>query len=224
MVDGSGRLREGGGMKTYVLKGVALLSPKEQDDRDIATLQGLCRGILADGVVNEAEAREFQKWVERFHAQNPVWPLTDIVERLDRIFDDGVVDEAEAAELKWVMEALCGIASMEPESPGAAILLPVNDPQPPVVFKGREFVVTGNFAKAKRAVVMGWIEQRGGVARDTVPTRDTDYLVIGAIPSKGWKHGSWGRKIEDGVQLRDGGGKLAVISEEHFLRAIEGTV
>ena len=72
-------------MRTYVLKGVALLSPKEQDDRDIATLQGLCRGILADGLVNEAEAREFRKWVERFHAQNPVWPLADIVERLDRI-------------------------------------------------------------------------------------------------------------------------------------------
>ena len=211
-------------MKTYVLKGVPLMSPKELADRDIATLQGLCRGILADGVVNEAEAREFRKWVERFHAQNPVWPMTDIVERLDRIFEDGVVDAAEQAELKWVMEALCGIEGPEPgkeEEVVAACSLPIDQPQPVVSFAGKEFVVTGNFAAAKRSTVMEWIEARGGIARDAAPTLSTDYLVIGAIPSKGWKHGAYGRKIELGTELRETRGKPAIISEDHFLKAVK---
>lgn len=209
-------------MKTYMLKGSAVLSLKEQDDRDIAELQGMCRGILADGVVNEAEARAFREWIERYHLENPVWPLCDIVERLERIFDDEVVDEEERAELKWVMECLCGMRAPVDDQPApvAAFALPVDHPPPPLVFEGRAFVVTGNFAAAKRTKVLDWIKERGGIASDSAPTWQTDYLVIGSIPSKGWKHGAWGRKIEAGMDMKSSGGKIAIIAEDHFLREI----
>lgn len=106
-------------------------------------------------------------------------------------FNDGQVDAAEAAELKWVMEALCGVEGTEPgeEEVVAAFSLPIDQPQPKVLFTGKEFVVTGNFAAAKRGTVMEWIEAQGGVARDGMPSSATDYLVIGAIPSKGWNTG-----------------------------------
>lgn len=211
-----------GGMKTYMLKGSAVLSMKEQDDRDIAALQGMCRGILADGVVNEAEAKTFRNWIERYHMESPVWPLSDIVERLDRIFEDGIADEEELAELKWVMECLCGMreAVDDPAVPAAAIALPIDSPPPALMFEGRAFVVTGNFAAAKRGKVLEWIKERGGIASDSAPTAQTDYLVIGSIPSKGWKHGAWGRKIEAGMELKSCGGKIAIIAEDHFLREI----
>lgn len=138
-------------------------------------------------------------------------------------FNDGQVDAAEAAELKWVMEALCGVEGTEPgeEEVVAAFSLPIDQPQPKVLFTGKEFVVTGNFAAAKRGTVMEWIEAQGGVVRDGMPSSATDYLVIGAIPSKGWKHGAYGRKIEAGMEMKESGAKLAVISEDHFIRAIK---
>src|SRR5690242_19637999 len=105
-------------MKTYVLT-----TPKDSNGQPLAMfranilnnagkaidqLAGLCTGILADGVVTDTEAEFFRQWVKAHTPSQPIWPFTDIVARLDRIYAEGKVDDEERLELKGIMESICG--------------------------------------------------------------------------------------------------------------------
>lgn len=197
----------------------------EQDvSKLVAQLTGICSGILADGEVNEHEALFFANWVRKNAPAVPVWPFTDILARVERIFADGVCDEEERAELKIIMEGLCGLGqeedletSVESELDDALSVLPYCIPQPhPLVFANKHFVVTGKFAYGTRSAVFNAIKALGGIPSDSAPGAATHYVVIGTFGSSDWVHSSQGRKIEKAVQLRESGTGLHIIAEEHW--------
>ena len=188
----------------------------------INELCGICEGILSDGVVNEQEAQFFADWVREAVRLEPVWPLTDLLARVTRIFEDGHCDDEERGELKEVMESLCGQKSEADGASRFSTELPLDRPQPElVVFPHRTFSITGKFAYGARRKVMGAIETRGGRASDSPPNRESHYLVIGVFASRDWVHSSYGRKIEQAVKLRDSGSGIAIISEEHWKKFIQ---
>ncbi|GAA4379630.1 BRCT domain-containing protein [Hymenobacter koreensis] len=181
-------------------------------------LVGLCTGILADGEVSEREAVFFAEWVRKHAAEEPVWPLTAVLHRVERIFEDGVCDAEERAELQEVMEQLCGFAQAPtPTAETRSTVLPLCVPQPhPLVFADKQFVVTGKFAFGARTAVFEAIDALGGQATDASPTRSTDYLVVGVFASRDWINTSHGRKIEKAVQLREKGTGIRILSEDHW--------
>jgi NAD-dependent DNA ligase len=181
-------------------------------------LVGICTGILADGEVNENEAAFFAQWVRTHAPDEPIWPFTDILKRIERIFADGVCDAEEREELKTVMQALCGLEEARPE-PAAVQLtttLPLCVPQPALEFDGQQFVVTGKFAHGPRTAVFEAIERLGGKPTDSSPTQSTNYLVVGVFASRDWVNTSHGRKIEKAVQLRTKGTGINIVSEAHW--------
>jgi hypothetical protein len=187
----------------------------------IDQLCGICAGILADGVVTEEEAKFFANWVQTYAPMEPVWPFTDILARVERIFSDGRCDAEELDELKAIMEALCGHIAKTGTEETQSTKLPLDFPPPdPVVFSNRLFNVTGKFALGPRRKVMVEIEQRGGIASDSAPTRESHYLVIGIFASRDWAHTNYGRKIEHAVDLRKSGSGISIISEQHLKRFI----
>lgn len=181
-------------------------------------LVGICTGILADGEVSEREALFFAEWVRSHAADTPVWPFTDVLNRLERIFADGICDAEEREELKQVMEAICGFsAAPMPQAETLSSTLPLCLPAPVALqFPGKQFVVTGKFAYGARSAVFEAIQALGGQPLDTAPTRGTDYLVIGVFASRDWVNTSHGRKIEKAVQLREKGTGIRILSEEHW--------
>jgi len=181
----------------------------------IDQLSGICAGILADGVVSEAEAKFFAEWVQKYSPYEPQWPFNDILSRIDRIFEDGICDADEREELREVMESICGYTQDTAAEETYSTTLPL-DPAPPseIVFPERVFNVTGKFAFGARKTVMKAIEERGGDPRSTSPTNASNYLVIGAFASRDWHSTNYGRKIEKGVALREKGSGLCIISEE----------
>jgi hypothetical protein len=187
----------------------------------IDQLSGICAGILADGEVSDAEARFFGAWVRKYAPYEPVWPFTDILKRVDRVFADGHIDDAERAELKTVMEALCGYSETASPAETYAATLPIDSPQPvPVLFPEHSFVITGRFAFGTRHKVIEAISARGGVATDGFPNCESQYLVIGTFASRDWYNTNYGRKIERAVELRNSQSGIAIISEEHWQRFV----
>lgn len=187
----------------------------------IDQLSGICSGILADGEVNDAEARFFADYVRKFATYEPVWPFTDILARIDRIFADGYCDENERKELKAVMEGLCG--HFEQTDPGETYssALPLDTPTPdPIIFPERNFVVTGRFAYGTRKKVDEAISNLGGISTGSSPMGNTHYLVIGIFASRDWANTNYGRKIERAVELRETGSGISIISEEHWKQFI----
>jgi NAD-dependent DNA ligase len=187
----------------------------------IDQLSGICAGILADGVVSEHEANFFADWVRKFAPFEPVWPMTDILARVERVFADGVCTTEECMELKAVMEALCGYTSQTDAVETYTTALPINSPQPhPVILTDKLFNITGRFAFGTRQKVLEAITSHGGIASDSSPTKKSHFLVIGTFASRDWIHTNYGRKIERAVELRNSGSGIAIVSEEHWRKYV----
>jgi hypothetical protein len=216
-------------MRDYVLT-----SPRDKDGQPIRIfranlennvskaidqLSGICAGILADGEVNVREAAYFADWVQKYAAYEPVWPFTDILARVERIFADGCCDDDEREELRGLMQAICGQQTASEPAEVFSSSLPLDAPSPSQIsFPGHNFCITGRFAFGTRRKVLDAIEKMGGAPSDAHPTRETHYMVIGTFASRDWYNTNYGRKIERAVELRKDGTGIAIVSEEHWRR------
>lgn len=206
---------------------------KRLADRSVDELIGLCKGIIADGIVQEGEVRFLASWLERSRDITDVWPVNIIAERISSILEDGIIDENEKVEL---FEVLCEITGSRPgleildKNTGeilenvshASTTLPIDKPAPEIFFENRLFCLTGKFCYGTRDACKTEVLSRGGQVQSS-PTAKTNYLVIGLIGSTDWIHSTHGRKIEYALKLREKGLPVSVVTEEHWVKYIEQT-
>ena len=189
------------------------------DDRQINELIGLAHGIIADGKVNQAEAKHLQKWLAANSevSGNPV--VGTLFLRVDEMLRDGHLGANESSELLETLTRFAG-GDFELGEMLKSTDLPLDDPQPVPIFQERRFCFTGTFAYGSRSDCSRAIESRGG-AREERPTRNTNYLVVGAYATDSWAHSAWGRKVEKVLDLREKGTTIAIIGESHWARFID---
>lgn len=190
-------------------------------DRQIDTLIGLCKGIVADETVNQAEAEALHNWLVANEANVRSHPVTyPLLEQVTEMLRDGHLDLNESAELLATLRLFAG----EAQGAGEFITssdLPLDNPPPVIVFKSRSFLCTGTFAFGTRPKCVAEIEKRGGTYAKSV-RRDLDYLVLGNYVTPSWKHETFGTKIEKAMMWRDEREMpLAIVSEEAWLKAGE---
>lgn len=186
-------------------------------DRASNELVGICRGLLADGHVNEMEAAFLKDWIERNAQFVGVYPFDQIYRVLSEILRDGKIDSDESADLHDTLIRFIGGEAFDEtaQTTSLSTALPLNDPQPTIVYPGSAFVVTGTFVFGKREKVANEIEHRGGVICAS-PSKKTQHLVIGELGSRDWINSNAGRKIEKAVELRKSGCAIAIVSEPHW--------
>ncbi len=184
-------------------------------------LSGICNGILADGIVNQAEAEFFCKWMANHEDLKSEWPFSDLLDRIQRIYSDGIITVDEQEELRDVMQAIIGQGYNTLESAALSTGLPLNKNIPtPFLFTNKQFTLTGKFALGTRKVVADLIQTKGGVVSDGFPSKATDYLVIGVFASRDWQFTNYGRKIERAIALREQNNTLVILSEHHLKKAL----
>ncbi len=89
-----------------------------------------------------------------------------------------------------------------------------------LIFVNKSYCFTGKLAELKRTQAEREVRARGGLTTETVNER-LDYLVIGSIPAIGWKHRSYGNKIEKARKIAsDRNSKLHLIPETLFMDAL----
>lgn len=185
------------------------------NDRKIDELIGLCKGIISDGVIVDAEVEYLMQWLDNNRDVKDIWPASVIYSRMAGMLLDGMLDdEDERALLKTLMDVTGGPV-IQAEISSMSSMLPLCDPAPTVEFKSKTFCMTGEFLAGKRGQVEGMILMMGGNVSNRV-TLKTDYLVVGSIGSKDWMHSTHGRKIEEAVALRTKGVPIRIVSEEHW--------
>ncbi len=85
---------------------------KSADDRfnivDNPELIGLCRGVIADGMINLAEAEYIQKWLAERPNLLETWPASDLNRLLVKALEDGVLSTHEQKELSDMLEEVIG--------------------------------------------------------------------------------------------------------------------
>jgi NAD-dependent DNA ligase len=191
---------------------------KRRIERDTENLLGLARGLTADGQLDEAETACLVDWLNKHAHASRTWPAKVVYERVARALEDGVIDAEERQELFELLRQMVG-----PDYPGAmaSTELPFADPSVQVFHSGFSFCATGKFAYGPRNLVEKEIEKRGGFVHGMV-TLGTDYLIIGSVGSRDWKHSCYGNKIEKAATYREKGSRIAIVGEDRWVAALEG--
>lgn len=192
---------------------------KSIDDRQIDTLIGLGKGLMADGRISQDEAEFLLGWLiqSRQATDNPI--ITNLYNKVNSFFSDGVLDESESEELLSILHQLSGGPTVVGEF-GRATTLPINNPMPNIDFLARSFLFTGTCAFGTRKECQAATEQLGGINAKSV-TMDLHYLVIGTYVTDSWAHETFGRKIEKAMEYRNQGLPLVIITEEHWAASAE---
>jgi len=182
-------------------------------NRAINELIGYMRGIIADDYVSSKECEQLAKWLIANREIADIWPVSVLVERIDRIYQDGVADEEERADLAELLKEMTGRQDDESFALGPSDL-PLTDPAPEIVFDQNEFVLTGRFFHGPRRICRAEIESRGGHFSDNVRL-ETMYLVIGSLMSSDWKYSTHGNKIQKAVEYQHRC-RISIVSEKHW--------
>jgi NAD-dependent DNA ligase len=185
---------------------------KSIDDRQIDTLIGLSKGLLADGKVDQAESEFLLTWLiqSRQTTENPV--IINLLEKVSSFLKDDVLDADESAELFSILSKISGEKAEIGEIAKTASL-PLCEPAPEIVFQNQVFVFTGTCAYGTRKECQAVVEELGGTHIRNV-TKALNYLVLGTYVTDSWIHESYGRKIEKAMKYRDDGVPLSIVSEQ----------
>lgn len=197
------------------------INRERRRDRATDELIGLCKGLLADGHLQDVEAKFLVDWL-RAHAEFAAeYPFNSLIEKIEHALLHGVLDHDEEKDIVDVMLRLSGNpnTSIAAAASQGSASLPLDAPPPPISFDSRLFVVTGVFHFGSRRHVMDVIESRGGSVATAV-SKKVNFLVVGNLGSEDWIHSSFGRKIERAVELKRECSTLSIVSEDHWAMAL----
>jgi len=184
-------------------------------DRQIDTLVGLGKGLVADGKIDQGEAEFLLSWLvqNQQYGESPI--VANLFQKVSRMLEDGVLDETESAELLALLKSFSGEKSEIGEL-GKPTSLPLDNPVPRIVFVGKQFLFTGTCVFGTRRDCQAAVDSLGGLNSSKV-TKSLDYLVIGTYVTDSWAHETYGRKIEQAMSYRESGLPIAIITEEAWI-------
>jgi hypothetical protein len=187
-------------------------------DRGTDELIGLCRGVLADGVLAYQEVTFLFDWLGRNEPVRKTLAGRKLYDAIGKVVLKGCMDIGEEGAL---VDLLLGITGGNPGGSGNSMYsttLPLDDPPPKIVIPQKAFCLTGKFKLGTRDECQERVIATGGIIHVN-PTRATNYLVIGLLGSRDWAHSNSGRKIEHAVELRESGCGICLVAEAHWAKA-----
>jgi DNA polymerase III epsilon subunit-like protein len=193
------------------------LPVEKRTDRAIDDLFCLCRSVTADGILTCDEAVAIQSWLEKQGDALNTWPASAIYPRLKEMLSDGILDAEEQVELLGILQKFSG--TPDDEYAKNSTRLPFSDPEPEIAWDGTGFVFTGEFVSARRSDLEKLVPHFGGALQKSV-TKKTSFLVVGEMASREWAHATFGRKIARAMELRTSGHPIAIVSEKHWMQAV----
>lgn len=193
---------------------------------DLQTLQGLCHGIMADGIINDDEIRELDKWMDDNEHLISYYPYDEIRSLVISVLSDGKIDDIERKRLMAYFSEFSNITSEETKqiiknNTSDILISGICTIDPKVEFIEKTFCFTGVAKRATRNELIDFVQNHGGYFSDNV-SRKTDYLIVGDNGNPCWAFACYGRKVEKAIELRKEGKKVSIVHEFDFWDFAEG--
>lgn len=198
-----------------------LLNRKHRVDRDLDELLGLAKGLVADGVVNQAEGEFLEGWLRCNREVCTHEPILMLYNRVSEMLEDRLLDAEEQAELLYLLSEFTGLVPEAEVVENITTRLPFDHPAPVIQIQDRTFCFTGRFVSGTRRECEGVVIDRGGMIHPRIAGH-VDYLVVGFFGSDDWAHTAFGRKIEAAMELQKKGAGIKIVSEDHWLSHVHG--
>lgn len=195
---------------------------------DLQTLQGLCHGILSDGIINEEEIFGLNKWLEENEHLNTYYPYDEIRSLVLSILSDNIVDEEEKIVLKAYFNQFVKLRDNTTDEQIKKETADVHisglcTSEPNVIFSGRTFCITGVLKRGNREDLQNAIRKLGGIATDSL-NKKTDYLIVGDNGNPAWAFSCYGRKVEKALSMRKEGHTIMLIHEFDFADIVDDLI
>jgi len=192
---------------------------------DLQLLQGICHGILADGIIDEKEIIALEKWLEGNTHLNSYYPYDEIRSLILSIVADGKIEEEEKLVLKAYLKQFVIIENEEISRKINSDTKDINitghcTSDPNIEIKNKTFCITGILKSGNRATIENQIKELGGNPVKNV-TKETDYLIVGDNGNKAWAFACYGRKVEKALELRKSGHTITLIHEFDFMDILQ---
>ncbi|HEX3809789.1 MAG TPA: hypothetical protein VHW02_08800 [Rhizomicrobium sp.] len=187
------------------------------DDRQVTELIGICRGLIADDTVNQAEAEFLQKWLAANAGitSNPV--VCNLLQRITKLLEARALHMEESKALFETLEKFTG-NNIELGEVLKSSKLPIDDPAPTLIFENKRYCFTGTFAFGTRNDCEAVVAELGAGYGSL--TLKTNYLVIGAYATDSWIQSAYGRKIERAIEMKQEGHPIAIVGEGHWVNFV----
>lgn len=180
--------------------------------RSSAALIGIAQGLICDNQLNDSEIGFLQKWLEANDVISTTFPGDVLYSRIKNAIADGVITNDERKYLIDTLQQLVG-ETLEELADNTHISSLAIDNVSEISFRGKRFVLTGDFVFGSEEKCTEFTSCFGGEVRKSI-SKKIDYLVVGGLGSKQWKHGSFGTKIEHAMQLKSRGNSILIIHED----------
>ena len=192
---------------------------------DLQTLQGLCHGILADGVITEKEVYDLNIWLEENGHLNTYYPYDEIRSLLLSIVSDNKIDEEEIIVLKAYFKQFvkledAGVRRQIESETSEITLAGLCTSEPNLEFEGKTFCITGVLKRGNRETLQNDIRKLGGIPTESI-SKKTDYLIVGDNGNPAWAFSCYGRKVEKALSLRKEGHTITLIHEFDFADIVD---
>lgn len=192
---------------------------------DLQILHGICHGILADGVIDEKEILDLEKWLDKNTHLSTYYPYDEIRSLILSIVSDGKIEEEEKLVLKAYLNQFVNLENKVIEDQINRETSDINisghcTSDPEIELDGKIFCITGVLKSGNRASLEKTISDLGGIPTKSL-TKKTDYLIVGDNGNQAWAFACYGRKVEKALDLRKNGHKISLIHEYDFIDAIE---
>jgi NAD-dependent DNA ligase len=187
--------------------------------RSCEALIGICSGLIADGQLNDKEITFLRTWLSGNDGLRQTWPAEIIFRRIEEVMADGLITVDERQYLIQTLEDLVGGSFADTGAISTtSTRLPINN-DVQIVVPEQSFCFTGQFLYATRSACERLLSNWGGIVVPNV-TKKTNYLVIGELASREWKHSSHGLKIEKAIDAQNQGSNIKIIAEAQWIAAI----
>lgn len=187
---------------------------KAIEARSLDELIGVCKGVVADGIVTGSEAEYILNWLMANQSVATTFPANVLYPRLVEMLADGRLDDAEARELLGSLRQLTG-ENGQMGAVNQSLSLAFDSPFPDLTFSGQTFCFTGEFGYGMRTHVQARTQALGAQISDNVCLRGC-IVVVGCLGSEAWLHSTHGRKIEKAVEARTHGKPVSVVPEDYW--------
>lgn len=188
--------------------------------QDVQRLLGFCHGVMADGVLSDAEIRALAEWVGDNGHLAGIYPWDELVSILTDALADDVIEEHER---NYLMAFLNDLITLADETQADQLNeVTKNTPvrgicalDPEIEIIGKTYVITGDCSHCSRLELKALIVDQGGRVTGSISGK-TDFLIVGDEGSEAWTYACYGRKIEKAIERRKEGQAITIVHVNDF--------